>query len=182
MQTPIDDSTPIDDFSRCHVGILAQLDELATLPSLLEPAARARSVAARTLKFFRTAVHEHHAEEEAELFPAVLASAVKGDERGQVQAMVACLIAEHRAIEATWASIEPALKAVAKGHEAHLDGAAVARLVAAYRAHAGYEEQQFLRLSKTILGRDSNHMAALGISLHMRHALPEVLERFGSRI
>jgi len=182
MHTPIDNPTPIDDFSNCHVGILAQLDELGTLPALLEPAARARNVAAGALKFFRAAVHEHHAEEEAELFPAVLSSALKGDERGQVQAMVTRLTAEHRAIEAAWANIEPGLKAVAKGREAELDGAAVAWLVAAYRAHAGYEEAQFLPLSKAILSRDSNHMAALGVSLHMRHALPEVLERFGSRI
>ena len=40
----------------------------------------------------------------------------------------------------------------------------------------------FLPLSQTILGRNSNHMAALGVSLHMRHALPQVLERFGGRI
>ena len=182
MHTSIDNTTPVDDFSSCHVGILTQLDELGTLPALLEPAARARSVAARTLKFFRVAVHEHHAEEEAELFPAVLASATKGDEREQVQAMVTRLTAEHRAIEAAWAAIEPGLKAAAKGHEADLDGAAVARLVAAYRAHAGYEEAQFLPLSKAVLGRDANHMAALGMSLHLRHALPEVLARFGSRI
>jgi hypothetical protein len=112
----------------------------------------------------------------------VLASATKGDERDKVGAMVTRLTAEHRAIEAAWASIEPGLKAVAKGHETDLDGAAVARLVAAYRAHAGYEEAQFLPLSKAILGRDSNHMAALGMSLHLRHALPEMLERFGGRI
>jgi hypothetical protein len=182
MHTPLDNTTPVDDFSNCHAGILAQLNELGTLPALLEPAARARSVAARALKFFRAAVHEHHAEEEAELFPAVLASAIKGDERAHVQAMVAHLTAEHRAIEAAWASLEPGLKAVAKGRDSELDGAAVARLVAAYQAHAGYEEEQFLPLSKAILGRNANHMAALGLSLHMRHALPEVLERFGSRI
>lgn len=30
-------------------------------------------------------------------------------------------------------------------------------------------ETEFLPLSQTILGRNSNHMAALGLSLHMRH-------------
>ncbi|MEO7854221.1 MAG: hemerythrin domain-containing protein [Rubrivivax sp.] len=175
-------TTPVDDFSTCHIGILTQLDELGSLPALLEPAARARSVATRTLKFFRSAVHEHHAEEEAELFPAVLASAAKGEERDRVQSMVLHLAAEHRAIEAAWANIEPALKAIGKGQDVELDGAAVARLVAAYRAHAQDEEARFLPLAKSILGRDANHMAALGMSLHLRHALPEVLARFRSRI
>ena len=33
-----------------------------------------------------------------------------------------------------------------------------------------------------ILGRDGHHMAALGLSLHMRQALPEALTRFRNRI
>ncbi len=31
------------------------------------------------------------------------------------------------------------------------------------------EELEFLPLSEQILGRNGNHMAALGLSLHMRH-------------
>ena len=54
--------------------------------------------------------------------------------------------------------------------------------MAHYKAHARFEEQQFLPLSKTILGRNGDHMAALGVSLHMRRALPGVMERYGHRI
>ena len=46
------------------------------------------------------------------------------------------------------------------------------RLVTEYTAHAAYEEAEFLPLSEVILGRNSNHMAALGLSLHMRHVKP----------
>jgi hypothetical protein len=42
-------------------------------------------------------------------------------------------------------------------------------LVTQYRAHAQFEEQSFLPLSQAILGRNSHHLAALGLSLHMRH-------------
>lgn len=174
--------SPIDDFSQCHAGILGQLQALDTLPPLLEPAARARKVAADALAFFRGAVFEHHAEEENELFPAVLASAAAGAERDKVQAIVAALAAEHRRIEAAWMRLEPKLKAVAKGHDAEFEGAEIGELVHAYRSHARYEEEVFLPLSQTILGRNSNHLAALGVSLHIRHALPQVLERFGGRI
>ena len=58
----------------------------------------------------------------------------------------------------------------------------MAELVASYRGHASYEEAVFLPLSQQILSRNANHMAALGMSLHMRHVLPEVLARYGSRI
>ena len=174
--------SPIDDFSQCHVGILKQLQALDALPALLEPAARARRIAADALRFFREAVFEHHAEEERELFPAVLASAREGAERDEVRTIVAALTAEHRQIEGVWSKLEPKVRAVSKGHDADLDGADISALVWAYRQHARYEEDVFLPLSQTILGRDSSHLAALGLSMHMRHALPEVLQRFGGHI
>lgn len=174
--------SPIDDFSQCHAGILGHLQALDALPALLAPAAQARQVAADALGFFRDAVFEHHAEEETELFPAVLASATAGPERDKVQAIVNELTVEHRQIEAAWSRLEPKLKAVAKGHEADLDGADIAALVQSYRQHARYEEEVFLPLSQAILGRNSDHLAALGMSLHLRHALPQVLERFAGRI
>jgi hemerythrin-like domain-containing protein len=175
-------STPIDDFSQCHVGIISHLHLMGELPALLEPAARARHIAAETLKFFRDAVYEHHAEEERELFPAVLASAAKGEERDKVQSLVTTLTAEHRKVESAWTKLEPKLKAVAKGHEAAIDGAEISTLVDTYLAHARLEEEVFLPLSQAILGRNSNHMAALGMSMHMRHVMPGVMQRFASRI
>jgi Hemerythrin HHE cation binding domain len=179
---PPQDASPIDDFSQCHAGILGHLQALGDLPTLLPAAARMRQIAAETLAFFRDAVFEHHAQEEAELFPAVLASATKGEEHARVRAMVDLLTTEHRRIEAAWTRLEPHLKALSKGRDDGLDVQDIHTLVAAYRAHAQYEEDSFLPLAQTILGRDGNHMAALGLSLHLRHVMPQVMERFGSRI
>lgn len=180
MPTPHD--APIQGFSTCHDGITAQLQQLARLPALLEPARQARVISEELLKFFRDVVTEHHAEEERELFPAVLASATPGDEHDRVAAIVARLTAEHRRVEAVWASLEPALKRVARGDDATLDAADVAALVADYRGHAGYEEQHFLPMAQEILGRNSNHMAALGLSLHLRHAVPQLLKGAAFRL
>lgn len=174
--------SPIDNFSQCHVGIVSHLLELAQLPALLEPAAKARRIAAETVKFFRSVVVEHHAQEEQDLFPAVLASAVKGDERDQIKVIVDRLVAEHRMIEATWSKLEPELHRVGKGHDCQLDASVVESLVADYQAHARYEEEVFLPLSQRILGRNGDHMAALGLTLHLRHAVPDLLARFGGRI
>jgi hemerythrin-like domain-containing protein len=173
---------PIAAFSKCHEGILSRLDALAGLPSLLEAAERARTVAAQTVAFFRDVVYEHHQEEERELFPAVLASAQAGAERQRVQDIVDRLTREHREVEAAFVRLEPALKNAAKGHGSRLDAHDVSALVARYEAHARFEEQEFLPLSQQILGRNSDHMAALGLSMHLRHSVPEVLARYGSRI
>ena len=61
---------------------------------------------------------------------------------------------------------------MAKGQATHIDVSELHRLVADYQAHARFEETEFLPLAEEILGRNSNHMAALGLSLHLRHVKP----------
>ncbi len=170
----VDADAPIANFSQCHVGIIGHLDALGELPALMEPAQRARKVAAQMLTFFDAVILEHHAEEERELFPAVMQSAVRGIERNHVQTMIERLTTEHRQIEAWWSRLKPQLKQIAKGHDTDLDTVAVQQMVSEYHAHAAFEESDFLPLSQEILGRNQNHMAALGMSLHMRHAKPAV--------
>ncbi len=172
MDEPAD--APLLNFSNCHAGIISHLNDFAELPALLEPVARARAIAEETLRFFRAAVFEHHSEEERELFPAVIASAVKGEERDRVRVMVDQLTAEHRTVEAAWQKLEPELKKMAKGQSTELNVAGVEHLVKSYLAHARFEEDHFLPLAHTILARNANHMEALGLSLHMRHA-PRVI-------
>jgi len=173
---PVDDA-PLETFSNCHAGILRHLADLGDLPMLLAPAQRARRIAEEALSFFRAAVFEHHAEEEAELFTAVLKSAAPGAERERVQAMTERLTREHRSVEALWKSLEPGLKDVAKGHDSRLDTAELQKLIQQYTAHASYEEAEFLPLSQQILSRNANHMDALGLSLHMRH-MPAPLKAY----
>lgn len=172
MNTAVDTEAPISNFTNCHSGILKRLNALDELPALLEPAARARQIAEQSLEFFREAIFEHHLEEERELFPAVIASAKPGEELERVKAMTKRLTEEHRMVEALWKRLEKGLKQVAKGQSTDLDIGEVQRLVTEYTAHASFEEAEFLPLSEVILGRNSNHMAALGLSLHMRHARP----------
>jgi hemerythrin-like domain-containing protein len=159
---------PLVNFANCHVGIVSQLERLGELPALLAPADLARKTAQRALAFFPMAVYEHHAEEEKELFPAVLASAQTGVEHMRVETLINHLVSQHRRLEHLWESLVGDLKKVAKGQDHQLNTAALNDLVATYQAHATMEEE-FLPLSEEILGRNSNHMAALGLSLHLRH-------------
>lgn len=161
---------PLTNFTQCHTGIVRRLHALDELPALLAPAARARDIAEQSLAFFREAIFEHHMDEERELFPAVLASAQPGAERQRVQAMVDRLTAQHRTLEGLWKSLERDLKRVARGQDSSLDEGDLRRLVSGYMAHARYEESEFLPAAEAILGRNDNHMAALGLSLHLRHA------------
>lgn len=140
------------------------------LPEQVAAAKAARETAQAVLKMFEDVVINHHYEEEHDLFPAVLASSQPGVERERVAAMIEQLTQEHRAVEAAWGKLKSQVKAAAKGADTDLNEQDIQDLVAHYFAHAGLEEQQFLPLSQEILGRNSNHLAALGVSLHMRHA------------
>ena len=179
MNQPSKPSDPASDnavgqFSHAHVGILMQLDRLSTLPALLAPARMAQDTAQRVVDFFREAVFEHHQDEEEALFPALLESAQAGEERQRVNTLVDALTAEHRVIEGLWRQLEPDLKHVAQGRSFHINAPVLDDLVSRYQAHAQVEETQLLPLADTILGRHGNHMAALGLSLHMRHQPPPI--------
>lgn len=160
---------PIRSFRNSHAGIITQLDRMSELPALLAPAELAKKTADASVKFFRKAVFAHHADEEKVLFPAVLESAQPGEERKKVQTMIKALTAQHRNLETLWNHLEPELKKVAKGSSHALQAQVLLRLVELYRAHAEYEETEFLPLSQTILSRNHNHMDALGMSLYLHH-------------
>jgi len=161
--------TPLAAFSHCHDGILSQLEAFAELPELVLAADRARRIAAQTLALFEPGVLEHHRDEEQELFPATQRSAVPGPEADGVQAMAERLVREHRAIEELWKRVRPGVKQAAAGKPVELDIPAIAELIRAYTVHARFEEEHFLPVAQEVLGRNGNHMAALGLSLHMRH-------------
>ncbi|MDR2156033.1 MAG: hemerythrin domain-containing protein [Burkholderiaceae bacterium] len=169
QSSTLDTDQPLDNFSQCHAGILTQLDHFQELPALLAPMMRAHQIAANMIHFFRATAFEHHQDEERELFPAVLDSSQAGEEHERVKTLIDVLTREHRALEKQWIELEPQLRKLTKGQPAKVDPEAVRQLVDQYREHARLEEMEFLPLSEKILGRNSNHMAALGLSLHMRH-------------
>ena len=172
-------NAPVRSFSHSHDGIVAKLKDMERLPALLEPMEQARRIAANTVQFIRQVVFEHHSEEERELFPAVLASTAKGEERSKVQQMVDQLVREHRDVEAAFTKLEPKLNAIAKGQTTDVDVAALDEVVKRYTAHARFEEDVFLPLAETVLARNPNHMAALGVSLHARHELKDMKDHGG---
>lgn len=156
-------------FSECHHDFVARLHSALYLPELVVAAAKARAMAHDLLKLFSEGLATHHAEEEQELFPAVLRAAQPGDELDRARGMVAQLVREHRDMDARWKQLRPAVEAVASGESPSLDEAQIQDMVQHFFAHAHFEEEQFLPLAQKILGRHGEAMAALGRSLHERH-------------
>lgn len=170
QNTP-EQGSPLESFSGCHEGILKHIEQLAALPSLLgipAKAAELKASAASLHRFYHDVIIKHHQEEEDELFTAV-ESALHADPLELVEAkeQIEQLIREHRHIESLWKLIEPDLKLLAKGKLAWPNGELVSAIASYSVAHAHFEETTFLPLAARLL--DANGMAALGMSLHIRH-------------
>ena len=162
---------PIRSFCGSHQAVFQGLAELRRLPALAQALEDARTTAQATLALFDGDATCHNAEEEKELFPAVLASARGTEDEGRVDELVTRLTAEHRRIERLWAQLRPAMKAVAVGKPADHPRfkEAVQELARAWGEHTCLEEEAFLPLADRVLARNPNHLAALDLSLHMRH-------------
>ena len=156
---PHPDTLSVADFSKCHANIIARLMKFGGLPSLLNHPAAARMLASDTLGFFRDAVFGHHAEEERDLFPTVLARTTRGAELEHLRSTVERLTQEHRQVEARWDKLEPVLAQIANGETPELDAAEVEALVLDYAAHAAFEEAEFLPLCRTILARTKDYVS-----------------------
>lgn len=162
---------PLPRFRGSHDTILGGLEGLRELPGLAEALARARATAQAVLALFEQQVVSHHVDEEEDLFTAVLRSARGTADEARADVLVSRLTSEHRAIERMWSALRPVVGAVAAGKVRPAPGFAgdVAELVDLYHAHARLEEEVFLPLADRILARDPNHLAALDLSLHLRH-------------
>jgi hypothetical protein len=165
---------PMRQFGGAHRHITEGLASFAQLPGLAEALLAARRTASATLHLFDEVVGPHHGDEEKELFIAVERSCRDAQESERVAQLVRRLTAEHRQIERMWARVRHAVAQTAAGrvHEMPEFNDDVAELVDLYRAHARFEEEVFLPLADEILSRNANHMAALDIALHLRHAPP----------
>lgn len=81
---------------------------------------------------------------------------------------------------ASFSKLIPIVKAARKDLDTELSADDIDALVNLYLDHARYEEEVFLPLAKSILGRNGDHMAALGMSLHMRHATSVARRHYGA--
>jgi hemerythrin-like domain-containing protein len=169
--------TPLQDFSKCHVGFVTVLETSLGLPEMIATAARSRSCAADMLKMFRDRLLAHHDDEERDLFPAVLRVAQPGAEGDRAHAMVAQLVREHREIAQLWKQLEPAVQAIANGYLPRLDSALLSELVRRFNEHVRREENEFLPFAQQVLARQAEDMAMLGLALHQRHEAEEIMAK-----
>lgn len=161
---------PLEVLAACHERIERQCATLERLSEHLTTAGAdeaARTAAAGVIRYFTTAALDHHADEETDLFPALL-EAVAGSDASCLRALLDGLVAEHIALAAHWRQLAPFLEKVGAGKAPNADqlAATVAAFAAAYRAHIVRENQELLPMAARLLGDDDT--ARLGQAMTAR--------------
>ena len=165
---------PLEMLSACHSRIEQQCSTLRRLvPHLARHGAdeAARTAADGVMRYFDTAAVHHHADEEQDLFPALLES-MAGSDAVCLRELTAGLVAEHCALEASWQVVRDALAQVAAGAAASLTVEDVEALVGLYERHLAREENELLPLAARLLSDEQ--LARVGRAMRERRGIGPV--------
>lgn len=147
---------PIGLLKSCHLRIEQRC---ALLSRIIEHMAKhgadqqAKQACAQVLHYFNTSGPQHHADEEEDLFPALLRRAAPAQRR-KFQALIDGLSSDHAKMTAAWAALRGNLEAIQSGATAELDAQLVDRFQTLYLAHIQYEEAQAFASAATCLSAE----------------------------
>lgn len=162
---------PLEMLGACHVRIERQCSTLRRLvPHLREHGSdgQAQSAAANLMRYFDTAAKHHHADEEDDLFPALIESMAASD-AVCIREITEALCAEHRQLEARWETLRVVLARVMAGESVMLDPVAVDAFVELYERHIAREEDELLPMAGRLLSDEE--LDRLGRAMRERRGI-----------
>jgi hemerythrin-like domain-containing protein len=165
---------PLEMLSACHHRIERQCETLRRLvPHLARHGADAvaRAAAAAVMRYFDSAAPQHHADEEEDLFPALLES-MAGSDPVCLREMTEFLVAEHRELESRWRRLREVLAAVADGEPMVLERADVDAFADLYARHIEREERELLPMAARLLG--SAELDEVGRAMRERRGIEAI--------
>lgn len=168
LRTAPDFSRPIEALKACHERLQSQCAELSKLADRVRNIgcdAQAQQAASGVMRYFDTAARHHHADEEQDLLPRMVAAAtpVRGSRLSRLAADIA---AQHGEMDRAWTALRPLLEEIAAGKRADLKPQAVERFARLYAAHIALEEDGVFPLAETLLS--PGDFAQIGASMARR--------------
>ena len=165
---------PLEMLSACHHRIERQCETLRRLVEHLGihgADADARSAAQGVLRYFDSSALHHLADEEEDLFPALLES-MAGSDAVCLRELTQGLIAEHRELESRWRRLRLALERVVRGEDGSLVAADVEAFADGYARHLEREERELLPMAERLLGDEE--LARVGRAMRERRGIGPV--------
>lgn len=166
---------PLEMLAACHHRVQRQcttLQRLVTHLATHHVDDDARVAATAVLRYFDTSARDHHADEETDLFPALLES-MAGSDATCIRELIASLHADHRNLEAHWQALRPKLARIAAGQAQPLLTGDVDPLRALYERHIAREEAELLPMAARLLSAGA--LESVGRAMRERRGvvLPE---------
>lgn len=164
---------PLEMLAACHLRVEHQCATLRRLvPYLAKHGAdgEVRGAAANIIRYFDTSARHHHADEEEDLFPALIES-MAGSDPVCLREMTARFTAEHRELEAHWLNIRALLERVVAGDNVELSSQAVEAFVTLYERHIEREESELLPMAARLLSDDE--LDRIGRAMRERRGIRE---------
>ncbi len=163
--TPKVAAPPRQAMATCHACLDGLLHRLARVAAAASPAALPAD-AAEVVLAFDYALGVHLADEEEDVFPAVLAAAQSPARHAQAFELVSSLLVEHREMTEAWSALRVALGAATKGLDAPLPAAEAARFLALCSRHMEREERELGDLLGVVRGE---RLDSLAHAIAIRH-------------
>lgn len=162
---------PLAMLAECHRRVERQCATLARLVPHLhahgsDTAAREASLG--VMRYFDSAAPNHHADEEQDLFPALI-EAMAGSDAVCLKEIIASLLADHVELDRRWRALRQVLQAVADGRPATLDADGVYAFAERYARHIAREEGELLPMAARLL--DAGTLERIGEAMRARRGL-----------
>ncbi|RTZ47793.1 hemerythrin domain-containing protein [Candidimonas sp. SYP-B2681] len=162
---------PLEMLAACHIRIERQCSTLRRLAGHLSDHgvdAQASLAAAQIMRYFDTAAIQHHADEEQDLFPALIES-MAGSDAICIRELTNGLIADHRRLEAMWTQLRGTLVELARGNPASLPADTLEAFVSLYERHMKIEEEELIPMAQRLLGDAA--ITQIGLSMRKRRGI-----------
>lgn len=166
---------PLEMLSACHGRVEHQCDTLLRLVSHLAQHgadARAREAINAITRYFEVAAVHHHADEEQDLFPAML-EAMAGSDAVCIRELTNALKDDHARLGHQWANLMQALQRQLQSDLPAVNETNLAKLaeqfVQDYRMHIEREENELLPMAQRLL--DDQYLDRIGQSMRKRRGV-----------
>lgn len=159
---------PLEMLAACHLRVESQCATLRRLvPHLVRHGAdrQACDAARAVMRYFDTSARDHHADEEVDLFPALIES-MAGSDAVCLRGLTAALCADHRELEHRWHALRRTLEQVAGGSTSALAADEVEDFVGLYERHIAREEAELLPMAARLLG--DAELDRIGLAMRRR--------------
>lgn len=162
---------PLEMLAACHERVQHQCETLLRLVAHLQThgADRGAQEAARAvLRYFDTAAPHHHADEEQDLFPALLES-MAGSDAVCLRELTTSLRSDHRALEERWAALRERWLRVTESIYTTLDDVDLPGFVPLYEQHIAREEPELLPMAAR--GPSDAELDRIGLAMRSRRGV-----------